>query len=509
MHTKNYDGFEIYFSGPDLHREEIDSLMSFLHHQLEGIDNYSDKSLFFQNPHIFEGWLGLVRAIEKIETWVDIEDDTKWEDRTETYVEYLLTLRDYYFKYEDLYHMYYEQLNKILDCYGGWLEGECISADGIEALSADQYEEYLEDVDDIIQYSTKLNSDSLKARSAVHSVLTDIFQVLLAVMGRGMQILIFTNPSFENFAKAISDDLREWTLAFGKRMFKEMKEDLNRYYKAHRTDNNTPELWSEMLDAEENALFMAKRQELANCDDEKQEHWGEDMKKKMDENCQLMQQIYLSCRTEELFDLGQVDNSLAFFALLTPHNLDMFYEIIVRRNLIQCEMFPNLKAQHELWLNKGNEQEEEFEQITPIETSDCSNNISELEEGIQKEPPQKCIDAINNLLKPDYTINSSVFNSRVQLQKAVGEIDLGANAQIGVLLAICKEVGVVKPNTGNTDFLRILIGLGFISYVDDDQIKRIAHGFSQKIKKLPSKHTQWSGNDRTLGDKIYDALRQG
>ena len=153
---------------------------------------------------------------------------------------------------------------------------------------------------------------------------------------------------------------------------------------------------------------------------------------------------------------------------------------------------------------------EDLEQIPSIETSDSSNNNSGGDEGIQKELPQICLDAVEKVLKPQFTGNNgSILNSRVQLRKAVEEVDMGKNAQIGVLLTICKEVGVVKPNTGNTDFVRILIGLGFISYENDKQIKRIAHGFTEKIKKLPSKHTQWSGDDRTLGDKLYDTLRQG
>ncbi|MDO4202544.1 MAG: hypothetical protein Q4D25_10595 [Bacteroidales bacterium] len=77
MHIKSYNGLEIRFPGPDLHQDEIDSAMTYLHNQIEEIDKYSDKSLFFQNPLIFEGWLALVRAVEKIETWEDAEDKTR------------------------------------------------------------------------------------------------------------------------------------------------------------------------------------------------------------------------------------------------------------------------------------------------------------------------------------------------------------------------------------------------------------------------------------------------
>lgn len=329
--------------------------MSFLHNQIEEIDSYSDKSLFFQNPQIFEGWLALVRAIEKIETWEAAEDKTKWEERTETYVAYLLTLRDYYFKYQNLYQRYYEQLSKTLSCYGDWLMGDCISADGIEALSTDKYYDDVGNVDDIVQHLTKLNDDSLKARSAVHSVLMGVMSILMPVMNRGALTITGINPSIEDFAKAIDDDLREWTLSFGKSMFREMKEDLNRHFKDYRTAPYTPELWGQLLGADEDALKMAKRHELASCEDVKQEHWGEDMKAQMDENGKLMQYIYSSCRTEEHFDLRMVDDIQSFISLLTPDNLSMFYDIIVRRNLIQCEMFPELKTQHEEWLNKSEE----------------------------------------------------------------------------------------------------------------------------------------------------------
>lgn len=388
MHIKEYKGVGIKFSGPDLHQDEIDFLMYFLHNQIEEIKNYSDKSLFFQNPQILDGWLALVRAIEKIETWEAAEDKTKWEDRTETYVAYLLTLREYYFKYQKLYKDYYEQLSKLLECYDGWLEGDCISADGIEALSADNYCDDLENVDDIILRLNNLNRDSLHARSAVHSILTEILGILMPVMNRGALKITGMNPTTEDFAKAIDDDLREWTFSFGKSMFRDMKEDLNRHYKTYRTAPYTPELWGDLLAADEEALSLAKRKEFAECDTTKQEHWGGDMKKQMDENSELMQFIYSSCRTDELFDLRMVDDIQRFISLLNSDNLSIFYDIIVRRNLIQCEMFPELKVQHEAWLNNVNEQSEEEEEIglSIARQSKLDEIIGILQKGNWKQP---------------------------------------------------------------------------------------------------------------------------
>lgn len=385
MHIKNYDGFEIRFPGPDLHRDEIDSLMSFLHNQIEEIDSYSDKSLFFQNPKIFEGWLDLVRAIKKIETWEAAEDKTKWEDRTETYVTYILTLREYFRKYHNLYSTYFNQIKIIIEDYGDKLDENFISSGAKEILLA---EKDLLDLDDVFQFLTDLNRSSLDTRYSVFKTLSKVFDFLSALMDSGLSILMELNPSDDDFVKAIDNDLREWTFSFRRSMFREMKEDLNRHFKDYRTAPYTPELWGQLLGADEDALNLAKRHELASCDDVKQEHWGEDMKAQMDENGKLMQHIYSSCRTEELFDLRMVDDIHGFISLLTPENLSMFYDIIVRRSLIQCEMFPELEKQHEEWLNKTKDQPEDRDEtgLNAVRQSKLNEIIGIMKKGNWKEP---------------------------------------------------------------------------------------------------------------------------
>ena len=354
MHIKNFNGIEFHYIAPDSNLDGILSSIKYLKQQIEEIDSYPDKSLFFQNPLIIEGWLALVRAIES-NTVRDFPDTfeglDEWSKRTEPFLSFLLGMRELHMNYQNLYKSYYNQLKELLDGYGGWIVGECISAEGIEALITDKYEQKLEGVEDIDQYLTQLNSNSLNARSAVFSTLSDVFNILMAVMNRGGQIVIDYNPSIEAFAIAIDYDLREWTSHFGKSMFKRMKEDLHRHFNQRLTDNNRYDLWNEMLRADEKALVMASKQQLATCGDEMQEHWGEDRKALMDENGKLMHLIYSSCYTEELVDLKNVENVQKFIALLTPDNLSMFYDIIVRRNLIQCEMYPELKSQHNEWLN--------------------------------------------------------------------------------------------------------------------------------------------------------------
>ena len=375
MHSSKNDEIKIKFSCPDIDWGEIFSAIRFLRQQIDKADNYSDKSLFFQNPDNITRWLHLVKTLKHLEAWDDFKDiGEEWENRTETYVSYLLSLRDLHHKYQSVYRLYYEKLKKLLDTYGGWLEGECLSAESIKALADNNYGEELNDVEDIEQHLATLNSNSLKARSSIYYVLSDIFSILMAVMNRGGQIVIDMNPSMENIVKAIDDDLKEWTRSFGKSMFEEMKEDLTRHYKEYRTAPYTPELWGEMLSADEEALLMASKQQLANCNAVKQEHWGEDMKIQMDENGELMHLIYSSCRTERLFDIEKAESSQELIALLTPDNLSIFYDIIVRRNLIQCEMFPELKKQHEEWLTLSKDDNKD--------NNDMLQTLVESEEGV-------------------------------------------------------------------------------------------------------------------------------
>ncbi len=350
MNSKHFEDAGYTFARIDS-LDEIEIALNRLERLLSEIDDYHDKSLFFQNPEVIGNWMRLAQALEKIETELPAEEAVDYKKRTEPYAAYPLKRRLLRLKYGDYIRAYYEEIKMLLDQYGECLDGACISAEDMKAISVGQFGKELEDMDDMGQFLAELNDNSRQARFSTYKTLSDVYRLFIALMNRCGDIVWQLDPSDDDLAKAIDSDLREWTLFFGKDIFKEAKEDLNRHYKTHRTDKNTPELWSEMFEADEEALKLAKTQELAKCDAEKQEHWGEDMKAQMDANGRLMQQILISCQTDELFNFSKEENVKPFIELLTPDNLEMFYDIIVRRTLIQCEMFPELKALHDEWLN--------------------------------------------------------------------------------------------------------------------------------------------------------------
>lgn len=344
----------MYIKNPSV-LEKIQAAMNLLYDLIEEIDNYLDKSLFFQDPRVIEGWLLLAGEIKKIEIEDAPESAEDWDSRPEPFAASLIARRDLFLKYKNLYQKYYHPLyNLWMNCD---LDGVCISADAQETLKAEHYEKIL-NVEDFDQYLEDVNSRSGDARYFVYKIISYIHDILRAIMDKAGQVVIDLKPSDEDFAKAIDDDLREWTLQYGDGIFEDMIEELGRNYKEYLTDDEKPELWGEMLRADEDALKMAMKQQLSQCNDYKQDHWGEDMKAQMDENGELMRNLFSPLRAKKLLDLSNTDIVKPFIEWLTSENLEMFYEIIVRRNLIQCEMFPELKVQHDEWLRKDAEKKE-------------------------------------------------------------------------------------------------------------------------------------------------------
>jgi hypothetical protein len=281
------------------------------------------------------------------------------------------------YSYQRLYENYNEELINVLKKYEHFRSDLCITQNSINKLSADNYGQELAIIN-ISDYLWKVNNLSVDARSNLYNVLSVLQHVLVAIMNRGWNIVISHKPTDEELTDAFNKDLKGWTRDYGEKTLREMKEDLNRHYKASRTDPYTTELWGEMLTADENAIRMASKGELLKCDDVKQEHWGEEKKEKMSENCKLMELIGSMCTTDELFDFAKAESEQPFVRLLTSDNLPLFYDIILRRQLIQCEMNAKLKAQHDKWLNSSEEEVAE-----EVEEKGLSNGrLSKLDEMI-------------------------------------------------------------------------------------------------------------------------------
>jgi hypothetical protein len=251
-----------------------------------------------------------------------------------------------------------------------------------------------------------------------------------------------------------------------------------------------------MLDADEKALCLAKRKQLADCDTTKQEHWGEDMKKQMDENSELMQLIYSSCRTDELFDLRMVDDIQRFISLLNSNNLSIFYDIIVRRNLIQCEMFPELKKQHEEWLNNSSE------------------NVT-IEEDVQTsdEPQTPNGDTTENAIKACFKVSSEFVKG--QIDKVIKESYNGTVADLALIEISLFDHNLLRKRNSHKAFVNALVAWNLINVSDEKELNKIARAVADKFKRMPEEgYKSWNKdyvNDKSfcenIGKKLGDTIK--
>lgn len=131
--------------------------------------------------------------------------------------------------------------------------------------------------------------------------------------------------------------------------------------------------------------------------------------------------------------------------------------------------------------------------------------------------PDDCRDAINKVMKPTFTLPNKVVKiSRNQIEKAAYVIDLTANVQVAMLMAISIDVEAIRSGMKSIDFIRALIGIGVLKYSDDKAIKNMSDGMNKKLKTLKrnkehvsSNHPDyllWKDKDKEIGKEIYKAM---
>jgi hypothetical protein len=359
-----------------------------LKHIIEKIDSDYDNPLFILDADVIGNWAQLVRMMEVDDLWSPSEEEIEAKHYEYKKLDLLVNRMAFFKKFYKLHKDYTYKLKRIMEnCNYKLNDRDSITSDAIDAISAGDYKQAL-NTEDVNQYLKDLNGKSLKARSATYSVLVELQQVLLAIMNRGKEIALSCEPKYQEIADAFDNDVWGRMKVLRTKLLREMKEDLNRHYKARRTDPYTPELWEEMFDAEENALKLAINQELLTCDDVKQEHWNEIEREQMEDNGELMYRIYTSCSTDDFFDFSKPDVVQSIIPHLTPDNVKIFYYIIVRRSIIQSEMYPKLKAQLEERLNEDREQQmnEEQVELNMARLSKLDDIIGILQRGNWKQP---------------------------------------------------------------------------------------------------------------------------
>ena len=131
--------------------------------------------------------------------------------------------------------------------------------------------------------------------------------------------------------------------------------------------------------------------------------------------------------------------------------------------------------------------------------------------------PEDCREAAGRVFVPTFTLpDKTVLNSQLQVARAAREIDLSKGVQVAMLMKVGMEWKAVRPGASCPDFVRALIGIGVMECAGARTIARMAdvmarrlNGYTSRGKRhapLPDNHLQWSGKDKAVGRRIYDAM---
>ena len=325
--------------------EELKLKIYELQLRFEGVKG--DKSLFLQDAVISSS---LVEIVDEIKTVVaDVREDGKLD-----YLEDILLFRDIKNSYKELditlWKMFYDALYEFGKSKDNpWLEKKCAEtylnnnhANGKTEFNA----KYLEET----------NTVSICAKTNTYFAIKKIWDIVKNELELGQELLDKICTDDEFIRNKAESGLLEYSKYFYSKRHNKLKREVE-YLKTEKESHLplSPEIWGRAIDNEEEALTLAIKGELnSHIGEMRFKGFSEDYEL-MEENGALMQKILDIGTDEDLFDFDYAaEEHNQLFALLTPKNIELFYFLILRHNIIRCETFPYLKEKYKEWIKADN-----------------------------------------------------------------------------------------------------------------------------------------------------------
>lgn len=226
---------------------------------------------------------------------------------------------------------------------------------------------------------------------------------------------------------ALEKGLRKYAHEVGRDIERDLKR-IAQKLKTHRNAPLTPDVWGRVMDWEDEMYNSAINTQVGEVDDKYLENIGTTVLE-LTSNYSLLQKIKSTCLDDELFDIELSINTHNLLSSLNADNLDVFYELVLRRNIIQREMFPDqLRDKYEEWLNKSDEQQDattEREELSEARQSKLTEIIEILKRGNWKEPATT--DNIEQLLNTVFGKDTSLLDDddKPQCEKIWGLVESG------------------------------------------------------------------------------------
>lgn len=257
----------------------------------------------------------------------------------------------------------------------------------------------------------KLNDGCYKSLFGLHSCLKGIYDLMCVLSSYPDQLLSDNSPNQKDVVNAIDKGLRQYAKEIGRRVERELRKTAQSL-KTSRNAPLTPDVWGLVMQEEDDLFDLAINGKLEENTEKRFEYIFETQRKQWTENYPLLQKIKTTCLDGELFDIRLAVDTHQLLSSLNADNLDLFYELVLRRNIIQREMFPDeLGAKYAEWANPREEQNQEESEnagLSDVRQSRLDEIVGILKKGNWKQPATA--DNIELLLNAVFGKDMSMLN---------------------------------------------------------------------------------------------------
>lgn len=275
-------------------------------------------------------------------------------------------------------------------------------------------------------------------------------------------------PKPAEYKKILEDGLRDYSQSNG-RVLMEQLELATKHFKQKRSEPLSPDVWGNLMKEEDNFLRSVIDCEQPTLDTTIGEVLGYTDFEELKANAPLVRAILKASRDEKVFDLDlAAKEPINLFDVITPDNLYLFMKIVLRRNLIQCQMFPHMNEAYELWLDG--------EDADSVDGQESAN-------------------AVPKSVKKVFTAGHTSDYVKNRLKDAIKMYCVNDVDYYLLELTLFDNDYIKKPNA-HKDFITALMDWGVLTIGDKVKRSIISSMSSKKNVKGESKYQEWDKNDR-------------
>lgn len=237
--------------------------------------------------------------------------------------------------------------------------------------------------------SDKIENALCEGLFSIYKSISNILEILSVVCNYPYDLTNNYEPNLEEIIGILEKESRQYAKMIGRDIERDLRKKAQTL-KPSRNASLTPAEWGKLIDEEDCIFDLAISDQLINSNEKKFDDIDEEQRKLLTDNYSLLQKIKTVSSDEELFDIRYSVETHNILSSLTADNLDLFYDLVLRRNIIQTEMFPDkLKAEYEEWSNPSEErlsEDSEDKGLTKARQSKLDEIIGILQKGDWKAP---------------------------------------------------------------------------------------------------------------------------